>query len=191
MEFFLLIASAVLVLFGIFFIVVGSLGYLVGAIAILAATYSIYSEKVTPLILGYVVVLVFAVLAFRMATPKKKLNDELSNGIIVELGMFHSWLSDKHNGEMALGQQALSEEAIKDIFKRILIREKIEFGDADLWMVTKLSMSFPDLRIYREMREKTNFDSKVAGFCKSINLPIDSLMQALKEGSKTSSNKLN
>lgn len=97
---------------------------------------------------------------------KKKLDDRLTGGILVELGMFQSWTLD--NRGVDLGAVIL-----EHIIKKILDRENVKYSDDEVTGLKFMALSNMEWEQLRDFRRKTNFDSNVAGFCKSINLPSE------------------
>jgi hypothetical protein len=97
---------------------------------------------------------------------KKKLDDRLMWGISMEVGMFQSWTLD-HQGK------DLSPVILEDIIKKILDRENFKYTNKEVMLIWSLAMSNTDLDQLSDYRRKTNFDSNVSGFCKSINLSAE------------------
>lgn len=95
---------------------------------------------------------------------KKKLDDRMMGGIMIEVGMFQSWTLDNR-------RVYLDPNTLESVIKRILERENLKFSDEQVMMMKLMFASEIEFEQYREFRRKTNFDSKIAGFCKSINLP--------------------
>jgi len=100
---------------------------------------------------------------FGLFKKKQRLTDRLVGGITIEVGMFESWTLSKM-------KRALSQDELGMIVDRILKREGLEV-DAKEAEVLKMMLLMNDIQQMEEFRRKTNFDMKVEGFCKSINLP--------------------
>jgi hypothetical protein len=95
---------------------------------------------------------------------KKKLDERFIVGIAMEISMFDSWSIDNGFG-------GINESDRTMFIERILKRENLSTTDDDKSMISMgISMNY-DLRMLREYRAKTNFDSQVIGFCRSIDLP--------------------
>lgn len=97
---------------------------------------------------------------------KKKLDDRLMGLISIEVGMFQSWTLD-HRGT------DLSPVILEQIIKKILDRENFKYTNKHISIIQLLAISNTDLDQLSDYRRKTNFDSNVSGFCKSINLSAE------------------
>jgi len=95
---------------------------------------------------------------------KKKLDDRLIGGIVVEVGMFQSWTLDRRGID-------LNPIILEDVIKRILDREKTKYSSEELGLIKMMAVSNMEFEQMREFRKKTNFDSQVVGFFRSIGLP--------------------
>ena len=101
----------------------------------------------------------------QVLSGKKKIlssNPQMSGMIAIEVAMFESWYSQKHN-------KMLPENEILTIIHNILDREQFIFTDDEVKGIHfSLLAGFSQEKII-QMREQTNFDTKVQGFCQSIN----------------------
>jgi hypothetical protein len=97
---------------------------------------------------------------------KKKLDDRLIGGIVVEVGMFQSWTLDRRGID-------LNPIILEDIIKRILDREKTKYSNEEMGLIKMMAISNMEFEQMREFRKKTNFDGQVVGFCRSIGLPSE------------------
>jgi hypothetical protein len=91
---------------------------------------------------------------------KKKPDERMLGMISIELSMFMRWAADD------CGRMLRQEEA-EDIAKRILNREKFEFGKEEILQITSLAFA-SDVDKIDDFRKKTNFDVTIDGFCQSI-----------------------
>ena len=94
---------------------------------------------------------------------KKKLDDRLIGGILMEVGMFQCWTLDNRGMD-------LNSVILEQIIKKILDRENVKYTSEEAGVMKLMAMSNMDFDQLREFRKKTNFDSNVSGFCRSINL---------------------
>ena len=102
---------------------------------------------------------------FGFFKKKQQLTDRLVGGISIEVGMFESWTMDKRH-------KTLSQDELGLIVDRILNREGLKVETTEVEML-KMMLLMNDMKQMEEFRRKTNFDIKVEGFCKSINLPSE------------------
>ena len=94
---------------------------------------------------------------------KKKLDDRLIGGILMEVGMFQCWTLDNRGMD-------LNSVILEQIIKKILDRQNVKYTSEEAGVMKLMAMSNMDFDQLREFRTKTNFDSNVSGFCRSINL---------------------
>lgn len=95
---------------------------------------------------------------------KKKLDDRLMGGVIVEIGMFQSWTLDKRGVD-------LNPEQLEKIVVGILNRENVKYSKDQVFAIKSMVILNMEFEQLRTLRKNTNFDAQVAGFCRSINLP--------------------
>lgn len=91
---------------------------------------------------------------------KKKPDERMLGMISIELSMFMRWAADD------CGRMLRQEEA-EDIAKRILNREKFEFGKEEILQITSLAFA-SDVDKIDDFRKKTNFDVTMTGSVKAL-----------------------
>ena len=102
---------------------------------------------------------------FQVLSGKKKIlssNPQMTGMIAVEVAMFESWYTEKHN-------KMLPENEMLTIIYNILDREQFIFTDLEARGIqNSVHVSFTQEKI-KQMREQNNFDIQVKSFCQSIN----------------------
>lgn len=96
---------------------------------------------------------------------KKKLTDQIANGIILEVGMFQSWLIDHRSVNLKPAE-------VGQLIIKILEREKLSYTQDEATAMKYIALANIDFDLMREIREKTKFDMKVSGFCQSIGIAL-------------------
>ena len=97
---------------------------------------------------------------------KKKIDDKLINGILIEVGMFQSWTLDNRGVD-------LDSVILESIIKKILDRESVKYTNEEVGIMKLMALSNTEFDQLRAFRKKTNFDINVSGFCRSINLSAE------------------
>jgi hypothetical protein len=94
---------------------------------------------------------------------KKRLDDRMMSMIMVEIGMFQSWTLDNR-------QTYFDPDFAVSVIMRILERENLKYTEMQVMTMRLMFVSDIEFEQYRELRRRYNFDSKIEGFCRSINL---------------------
>jgi len=96
---------------------------------------------------------------------KKKLTDQIANGIVLEVGMFQSWLIDHRGVDLKAAE-------VGQLILKILEREKLSYTQDQATAMKYMAMANTDFDLLRKIRVETKFDMKVSGFCQSIGIAL-------------------